>query len=189
METRRKTDRKRERPRGRARETARERVSRLGSGRGETVRVREEVGRSRGVERRIRVGLTVPVVSVCRAARRLAYAYHSSLFSSPSLVRQRSSSLSVPPAVTYARSAAGIRKYKHLADRRSHVYVPSSYREPFSPSLTVHRFAAPARPPPLTSPSAGIPVLTRVTKKTRTNRGNSGVVASGVFTSVPSTIG
>lgn len=188
METRRKTDRKRERPRGRARETAKERVSRLGSGRGKTVRAREEVGRSRGVERRIRVGLTVPVVSVCRAARRLAYAYHSSLFSSsPSLVRQRSSSLSVPPAVTYARSAAGIRKYKHLADRRSHVYVPS-YREPFSP-FPYRASLRRSRPPPLTAPSTGIPVLTRVTKKTRTNRGNSGVVASGVFTSVPSTIG
>lgn len=57
--------------------------------------VRErEGGRSRDGEESIRVSLTVPVASVCRAARRLAYAYCFSLFLSPLLSSLSSFSLS-----------------------------------------------------------------------------------------------
>lgn len=84
---------------------------RLGSGRGKWCE-REE-GRSHDATvRSIRVSLTVPVASVCRAARRLAYAYCFSLFSSPSLSFLSLLSLSLPLVVSYARSAARIRKYK-----------------------------------------------------------------------------
>ena len=64
----------------------------MGSGRGKWCE--REGGRSRDGEESIRVSLTVPVASVCRAARRLAYAYCFSLFLSPLLSSLSSFSLS-----------------------------------------------------------------------------------------------
>lgn len=99
--------------RNRARKGEREKEKkRLGSGRGKWCEREEGRGHDATV-RSIRVSLTVPVASVCRAARRLAYAYCFSLFSSPSLsLSFLTFPLSLPLVVSYARSAARIRKYK-----------------------------------------------------------------------------
>lgn len=58
------------------------------------------------------------VDSVCRAARRLAYAYCFSLFLSPSLILSLYVSSLSYTSCLHVRSAAAIRKYKHLARLR-----------------------------------------------------------------------
>ena len=91
-------ERARESEREREREREREKEkTRLGSGRGKWCE-REEGRRHDATVRSIRVSLTVPVASVCRAARRLAYAYCFSLFSSPSLSFLSLLSLSLSPS-------------------------------------------------------------------------------------------